>query len=63
MKRKVVLIIGAVLLVIGALTAAEVLPLSYLGLEPNVMASRGIGFLEAVVACVVLLIAPEKKTS
>jgi hypothetical protein len=61
MNRKVVIIIGVVLLIVGALTAAEVLPLSYLNLEPNVMASRGIGFLEALVACIVFLLAPEKK--
>ena len=63
MNRKVVIIIGAILLAIGALTAVEVLPLSFIGLEPNVMASRGIGCLEAVVACIVFLIAPEKKTA
>lgn len=63
MNRKVVMIIGVVLLAIGILTAVEVLPLSFIGLDPNVMASRGIGFLEAVVACIVFLIAPEKKTT
>jgi hypothetical protein len=62
MKRKVVMIIGVILLAIGILTAVEVLPLSFIGLEPNVMASRGVGCLEALLACIVFLVAPEKKT-
>lgn len=61
MKRTIVIIIGAVLLIIGTLTALEVLPLSLLGLDANTIASRCLGFLIALGACIVFLLAPEKK--
>jgi hypothetical protein len=63
MKRLIVLLIGAVLLICGALIALEILSLSFLGLDLNTMGSRGVGFLVAISACIVFMLVPEKKTT
>jgi hypothetical protein len=63
MKRLIVLLIGAVLLICGALIALEILSLNFLGLDLNAVGSRGVGFLVAIAACIVFMLVPEKKTT